>query len=143
MSAGGKQATTKVVDVSWIYPTMSDTQYLDIEEDTTILCTKRLRFVDDVPTMIETNHYGKGFSFLEGEDLNRSLYDILQKHKITLGKSIRTLEVVYANAQEASLLNIKKGEALLLFTDKHQDEKGKPLFVSKQVYCTERLKFYL
>ena len=139
----GKQATTKVVDVSWIYPTMSDTQYLDIEEDTTILCTKRLRFVDDVPTMIETNHYGKGFSFLEGEDLNRSLYDILQKHKITLGKSIRTLEVVYANAQEASLLNIKKGEALLLFTDKHQDEKGKPLFVSKQVYCTERLKFYL
>ena len=83
-------------------------KYLDIEEDTTILCTKRLRFVDDVPTMIETNHYGKGFSFLEGEDLNRSLYDILQKHKITLGKSIRTLEVVYANAQEASLLNIKK-----------------------------------
>ena len=125
------------------YEEMSDTQYLDIEEDTTILCTKRLRFVDDVPTMIETNHYGKGFSFLEGEDLNRSLYDILQKHKITLGKSIRTLEVVYANAQEASLLNIKKGEALLLFTDKHQDEKGKPLFVSKQVYCTERLKFYL
>ena len=103
----GKQATTKVVDVSWIYPTMSDTQYLDIE------------------------------------DLNQSLYDILQKHKITLGRSIRTLEVVYANAQEASLLNIKKGEALLLFTDKHQDEKGKPLFVSKQVYCTERLKFYL
>ena len=71
------------------------------------------------------------------------MYDILQKQKITLGKSIRTLEVVYANAQEASLLNIKKGEALLLFTDKHQDEKGKPLFVSKQVYCTERLKFYL
>ena len=60
---------------------------------------------------------------MEGEDLNQSLYDILQKHKITLGKSIRTLEVVYANAQEASLLNIKKGEALLLFTDKHQDEK--------------------
>ena len=50
----GKQATTKVVDVSWIYPTMSDTQYLDIEEDTTILCTKRLRFVDDVPTMKPT-----------------------------------------------------------------------------------------
>lgn len=36
----GKQATTKVVDVSWIYPTMSDTQYLDIEEDTTIFMHK-------------------------------------------------------------------------------------------------------
>lgn len=139
----GKQATTKVLDVSWMFPTLSDIQYLDVEEDTSILTTKRLRSVDGVPTMIETNHYGKGFSFLEEEDLSGSLYDILQKHKIVLGKSIRTLEVTYANQQEASLLQIKKGEALLLFTDKHQDENGKPLFVSKQIYCTERLKFYL
>ncbi|MCR4746114.1 MAG: GntR family transcriptional regulator [Lachnospiraceae bacterium] len=139
----GKKATTQVIDLSWIFPTMSDTQYLDIDEDTTILCTKRLRFVDGVPTMIETNHYGKGFSFLEKEDLTKSLYDVLRKHKIVLGKSIRTLEVVYANAQEAELLKIKKGEALLLFMDKHRDEKGNPLFVSRQLYCTERLKFYL
>lgn len=139
----GKEATTKVEDVSWIYPTLTDMEFLEVDEDVTILCTRRLRFVDGEPTMIETNHYNSNFAFLESEDLENSLYDVLQKHKITLGKSIRTLEVVYANSQEANLLNIKKGEALLLFTDKHHDENGRPLFISKQVYCTERLKFYI
>lgn len=139
----GKVATTEVLEVSWIYPTLSDADFLGIDEDVTILCTKRLRAVDGVPTMIETNHYGEGFSFLEKENLNQSLYDVLQKHKISVGKGIRTLEVVQANSQEANLLNIKKGDSLLLFTDKHHDENGNPLFISKQVYCTERLKFYI
>lgn len=139
----GKVATTEVLEVSWIYPTLSDTEFFGIDEDVTILCTKRLRAVDGVPTMIETNHYGEEFSFLEKEKLNQSLYDVLQKHKISIGKGIRTLEVVQANSQEANLLNIKKGDSLLLFTDKHHDENGNPLFISKQVYCTERLKFYI
>ncbi len=139
----GKCATTEVISVSWEYPTLSDVEYMKIEEDSRILITKRLRFVDGEPTMIETNHYSPQFRFLEQESLDGSLYDILQKHKIFLGKSIRTLEVVYANSQEANLLKLKKGDALLLFTDKHQDENGSPLFISKQVYCTQRLKFYL
>lgn len=139
----GKKATTEVLEVSWIYPTLYDAEFFGIEEDVTILCTKRLRSVEGIPTMIETNHYTSRFSFLETEDMNQSLYDILQKHKISVEKGIRTLEVVNANSQEANLLKIKKGDALLLFTDKHYDEKGNPLFISKQVYCTERLKFYI
>ena len=139
----GKSAATEVIGITWEYPTLSDIEYMKIEEDSPILITRRLRSVDGEPTMIEINHYGPQFRFLEQENLSGSLYDILQKHKIILGKSIRTLEVVYANAQEANLLNLKKGDALLLFTDKHQDENGKPLFISKQVYCTKRLKYYL
>lgn len=139
----GKKATTEVLDVSWIYPTLSDVEFLKIGEDVTILSTKRLRYVDEEPTMIETNHYSSKFSFLENEDLNNSLFDVLQKHKISLAKSIRTLEVTHANSYEASLLKVETGDALLLFIDKHQDEEGNPLFISRQIYCTRRLKFYL
>ncbi|WP_050641456.1 MULTISPECIES: GntR family transcriptional regulator [Clostridia] len=139
----GKTARTEVLEVSWVYPTLSDVEFLMVEEDTTILCTKRLRYVDGVPTMIETNHYNSKFAFLEKEDLSQSLFDILRKHKIEMGNSIRTLEVGYANSHEASLLKVKTGDALLLFTDRHHEENGNPLFVSRQVYCTERLKFYI
>lgn len=139
----GKKATTEVLDISWIYPNISDIQFLQVDEDEVILATKRLRCVDDVPTMIETNHFTKEFTFLENEDLSGSLYDILKKHGASVGKSTRTLEVCHANQQEAALLNIKKGDALLLFTDKHMDENGNPKYISKQLYCTERLKFYL
>ena len=48
-----------------------------------------------------------------------------------------------ANKEEAALLNVKRGSPLLLFTDYQLDGEGKPLFFSKQVYCTERLKFYI
>ena len=116
MSAGGKTGYYKVVDVSWIYPTMSDTQYLDIEEDTTILCTKRLRFVDDVPTMIETNHYGKGFSFLEGEDLNQSLYDILSKTiKLTLGKGHPYIRSCICKCSGSKFVEYKKRRSIVAF----------------------------
>lgn len=139
----GKSATTEVLEKSWICPGPSDIEFLQIDKDEPIFCTKRLRKVDGVPTLIETNHYSSAFTFLENENLSGSLYEILKKHKINLGKSASTLEVCYADAYEARLLSIETGDALLLFTDKYKNQAGKPLFVSRQVYCTERLKFHL
>ena len=48
----GKVPRTEVLSVSWIYPTRADVEFFGMDEDETILCTKRLRYVDDVPTMI-------------------------------------------------------------------------------------------
>ena len=129
--------------MSRIYPTRADVEFFGVGEDKTILCTRRLRYVDDVPTMIEVNHYNGKFGFLEREDLSRSLFEILQKHKIRLGEHIRILEVCYANYSDAGILRVKPGSALLLFTDKHEDSEGNPLYISRQMYCTERLKFYV
>lgn len=139
----GKMATTELLNISWMYPNVSDIEFLKVDEDELVLSTKRLRFVDSVPTIIETNHYTKEFAFLEKEDLSGSLYEILIKHGIKMGKSIRTLEVCYADQQEAMELGVKKGNALLLFTDMLKSQEEKPLYISRQVYCTERLKFYL
>ncbi len=139
----GKMATTELLNISWMYPNVSDMDFFKVDEDELILSTKRLRSVDGIPTIIEINHYTKEFAFLEKEDLSGSLYEILKKHGIKLGKSIRTLEVCYADQQEAIALNVKKGDALLLFTDMLKSQEEKPLYISKQVYCTERLKFYL
>ncbi|MCD8169826.1 MAG: GntR family transcriptional regulator [Clostridiales bacterium] len=139
----GKVPRTEVLSVSWIYPTRADVEFFGIDEDETILCTRRLRYVDDVPTMIEVNHYNRMFGFLEREDLSQSLFEILQKHKIRLGGHIRILEVCYANSSDAGILGVKPGAALLLFTDKHEDSGGSPLYISRQMYCTERLKFYV
>lgn len=139
----GKVASTEVLDVSWIYPNISDMEFLGIEEDEQIISTERLRFIDGTPTTIEKNHYRKDLEYLFQEDLTGSLYDIYRRHGIQFGKSIRTLEVCYAGQQEALQLNVKKGEALLLFTDMVMDRDEKPLYISRQIYCTDRLKFYL
>ena len=41
------------------------------------------------------------------------------------------------------MLEIKTNTPLLLFKDKQLDQNGRPIFISKQLYTTERMAFYL
>lgn len=140
----GKTPSTKVLSVEMIHPTSQDIEFLNIKETDMIVCSKRLRLVDNEPTIIETNHYPASFSFLLNENLEGSLFELLSsKYNILVSESIRTLEVYYPNKDEASLLGVKQSTPLLLFKDKQKDANGNPLFISKQIYCTTNLKFYL
>ena len=138
-----KKPSTVVLEVAWIYPTLRDVRFLQVQEGENILQTRRLRLVDGVPTMLETNSYTPSLAFLEHEDLSGSLLEVLGRRHIELGNNERTLQVCFASAYEAEHLNVKPGSALLLFVDKRCNAQGVPLFISRQVYCTERLKFYL
>jgi GntR family transcriptional regulator len=140
----GKVPTTKQLSSELIYPTLEDIEFLNVKETDKIVCTKRLRLVDGVPTMIETNHYISSFSFLLEENLEGSLFEVLgNTYNIYVAESIRTLEICLPTKEEVALLGIKQNTPLLLFKDKQKDASGNPLFISKQLYCTERLKFYL
>lgn len=140
----GKTPATKLISAEYVYPTQNHTDFFGISESEKIICTKRLRYVNDEPTMIETNHYEPSFSFLLQENLEGSLFELLgNKYGIFVADSKRTLEVCFPTKEEAALLAIKQNQPLLLFKDRQRDSKGQPLFVSKQLYCTDRLKFYL
>ena len=99
--------------------------------------------MDDVPTMIEVNHYNGGFGCLEREDLSQSLFEILQKHKIRLGEHIRILEVCYANSSDAGIVGVKPGTALMMIPDKYGDSGVTHICIHRHMYCTERLNFYV
>lgn len=139
----GKQASTQTLSLAWDFPTIGDARFLGVSDQEQVLRSRRLRAVDGVATMLETNSYSKSLSFLETENLDGSLLEILNKRGIKMGNVVRTLEICYANELEAEYLNVEEGSALLLFVDKRYDSSDKPLFISRQVYCTERLKFYL
>lgn len=139
----GKTASTEVLDLAWTIPTFRDAKFLGVDENTKVLRSRRLRYVDGEPTLLETNSYSRTLAFLEHEDLNGSLMDVLSEHNVAMGRNIRTLEVCSATDYEAEYLHVEVGSPLLLFVDKRFDAHDDPLFISRQVYCTERLKFYL
>ncbi|HEX2985387.1 MAG TPA: GntR family transcriptional regulator [Caproiciproducens sp.] len=140
----GKAPSTKLLKSDLVFPPASIKKFLNIGDDEKVIMTERLHSVDEKPISIETNHYPLSFSFLLNEDLEKSLFELLQeKYHIVIAHSERTLEVCFPTAYEANLLNIKQSTPLLLFKDKQTDADHKPLFASKQVYCTENLKFYL
>ena len=69
---------------------------------------------DEKPVLLEINRFPESFSFLFGENLNdTSLYDVLQNHNIIFDHSDKTLDIVFASAQESKILGISKGYPLL------------------------------
>ena len=139
----GKPPSTKVLSVEMVDPTPKYMEFFGIKGTDKIVCTRRLRYVDGIPTMIEINHYPSGFSFLLEENLEGSLFELLQnKYGIEVVNDLRSLEICYPTKDEMTLLNLKKSTPLLLFRDTQKGASRNPLFLSKQLYNTEHLKFY-
>ncbi len=139
----GRRAEVEVLEVTWGYPTLADMKFFNLPEDANILRTRRLWRADGVPAMVETNHYISRFAFLQEEDLAQPLPHIMRKHRTEVTPYRQSLEIIYANQQEAALLQIDKGEALVLFMSQYMGEDGLPACISRQVYCTRRQRLYL
>lgn len=140
----GKKETTRVINKELVYPPTSIASFFNIPTSEKLIMIQRLRYIDDIEILIETNHYPMSFNFLLNENLDTSLFDILKnKYNITISRSIRTLEACMPTEYEAQTLGINMDIPLLLFKDKHFGPDDTPLFTSKQVYCSEKLKFYI
>jgi len=139
----GKDIRSKVLNMEYAYPTQSESEFLSIPENEQVIEIKRLRYIDSHPTIIETLHFLKQYDFLLQEDLSGSLFEILHKHGLAVMNSNRTLEICNANAYEAGLLELKRNTSLLLFKDFQFGKDGQPFFVSKQLYNTQNMVFYL
>lgn len=139
----GKTPSTKVISIERAFPTQKQIDFFKIQSNDMVIASKRLRYVDDEPTQIEINHYHPRLSFLINENLEGSLFELFKsKLGIEIVNSQRTLEICFATKDEMNLLNLKKNTPLLLFRDVQVDKNSEPLYLSKQLYNTENLKFY-
>jgi len=139
----GKKPSTKLLEKGWCYPSEKQAAFWGISSNEKIIYSKRLRFMDGVPTVIEVNHYPPHLTYLLEEDLNESLFNIFNRYSYPYKVTERTLEICRATPEEAKLLNIKPNTPLLLFKDTHHELDDTPSFFSKQIYNSESTKFYL
>ena len=102
----------------------------------------RLRYLDDAPLCLETTYLPPSFGALIDRDINGSLYATLrQEFHRAPAQGHKTFEVCYASQNEAFLLNVERGQALILITDYVYDTDGRPLHVSKRIQRTDRAKY--
>lgn len=120
-----------------------DIAELNLHENDKVVYIKRIRYADDEPVILEHNFFPSKFAFLLNEDLeNQSLYEILNdKYGITRAKSKRTIEIITASEEEASLLAISKGEPLLLHREIVYDKNNNPIHRTKQLIIGDKFKF--
>ena len=101
----------------------------------------RLRMADGNPVMLETNRFAPRYASLLHEDLTGSLYHLLSKQGIEAASGVHGISLCYATAQQAKLLDVEVGAALLQLNQVIFDQHGAPLHTSHQVIRGDRFTF--
>ena len=137
----GLHGSAKVLSARYVAATREDITALGCEEDHEIVEIRRLCLADDMPVMLEINHFARRYEWLLQEDLNTSLYAILASHKIEPGKAMHEISLCRADAEDAAWLETEEGEALLRVAETIYDQKGRPLHTSQQHVRGDRFTF--
>ena len=101
----------------------------------------RVRLADGEPVMLETNRFPMQYGELIKEDLSASLYHLLSKQGIVASSGVHEISLCYATAQQAKLLGVEPGTALLQLDQLIFDQHGLPLHTSHQVIRGDRFTF--
>ena len=72
---------------------------------------------------------------------NRDFRAFCRNHGIRIGNSEKTLGICYAGSEEASLLSVSEGEALIQMRDLVYSMEGKPIFCGKEIVDSGRFDY--
>jgi GntR family transcriptional regulator len=96
-----------------------------------VLHIRRIRTGDGTPILVVDHYLAPGIR-LERDDLRQSLYETLEeKLGATLEEAVHTVRAGLATAEEAGLLGIEEGDAVLRFRRLTLREGGQPVVYEK------------
>ena len=136
----GCRAGTRVVSAQMTEAEGEICQRLQLEGSRVVEIV-RIRTADDQPVMLETNHFPPSCDDLLREDLTGSLYALLEVRGIHASSGIHEISLCYATPQQARLLGVNAGDALLQLDQVICDQHGTPLHTSHQVIRGDRFTF--
>ena len=131
---------TKVISAQTVHAQESTREALSLQEDEAVEIV-RLRLADGVPVMLETNRFSMKYDYLLHEKLNGSLYHLLSQQGVEAASGVHEISLCYATAQQAKLLEVEVGTALLQLEQVIFDQHGAPLHTSHQVIRGDRFTF--
>lgn len=127
MVAQGFRVQSHILEKDVIKPSKQVAAILELEPQEKVIRIKRLRFIDDEPILLaETFLPYPMFSHLLNHDLeDRSLYGLMSaKYGVQFGTGTSWVDAGLANQEEAALLNVPVGSALLIVSERMRDEDG-------------------
>jgi GntR family transcriptional regulator len=116
---------------------------LSLEPGTPLVYVVRVRLLSDVPVMIERTAYAeRAGTLLSFVDLEReSICDRLEEHGILFAHAEHTIDAVNATPEDARLLAVAPGTALLRERRRTTDPQGRALEWSEDRYLGDGVAF--
>ena len=118
---------------------------LGIEPGSNVVYISRLRLADGEPVQVEKSYFPLKYAFLLEEDLdNGSMFECLkEKAGAKVASSEKMIELCRATAEEAALMDVKKGDYLLFVKSTAYDENGEPMYAGIQLINGDRFSLYV
>ena len=118
---------------------------LGIEPGSNVVYISRLRLADGEPVQVEKSYFPLKYAFLLEEDLNNgSMFEGLkEKAGAKVASSEKMIELCRATAEEAALMDVKKGDYLLFVKSTAYDENGEPMYAGIQLINGDRFSLYV
>ena len=118
---------------------------LGIEPGSNVVYISRLRYADQEPVQIERSFFPLKYAFLlDARFDDNSLFDFLrEKAGACVASSEKVIELCRATAEEAELLDVKKGDYLLFVRSTAYDSAGEPLYAGIQIINGDRFSLYV
>lgn len=118
---------------------------LGIEPGSNVVYISRLRLADGEPVQVEKSYFPLKYAFLLEEDLNNgSMFECLkEKAGAKVASSEKMIELCRAAAEEAALMDVKKGDYLLFVKSTAYDENGEPMYAGIQLINGDRFSLYV
>ena len=118
---------------------------LGIEPGSNVVYISRLRLADGEPVQVEKSYFPLKYAFLLEEDLNNgSMFECLkEKAGAKVASSEKMIELCRATAEEAALMDVKKGDYLLFVKSTAYDENGEPMYAGIQLINGNRFSLYV
>ena len=118
---------------------------LGIEPGSNVVYISRLRLADGEPVQVEKSYFPLKYAFLLEEDLNEgSMFECLkEKAGAKVASSEKMIELCRATAEEAALMDVKKGDYLLFVKSTAYDENGEPMYAGIQLINGDRFSLYV
>ena len=118
---------------------------LGIEPGSNVVYISRLRLADGELVQVEKSYFPLKYAFLLEEDLNNgSMFECLkEKAGAKVASSEKMIELCRATAEEAALMDVKKGDYLLFVKSTAYDENGEPMYAGIQLINGDRFSLYV
>src|SRR5215470_648663 len=115
---------------------------LALEEGATVYLIARVRLANERPLLLERSHFpAERFPGLLEESLEGSLYDLLEeRYGQRPQRALESLESVSAGPQEARLLEVPKGRALMLVERVAYAADGVPVEFARDLFRGDRTR---
>lgn len=141
----GKKPSSQLISYYTKTASNSEAEKLKINSKDKVIVLERIRFADGVPICFEEatipESIAKGLS---KTSISQHLYKTLEQQKnLQVGYSEQTISAGWASESVAEMLDINRGDSILMLRQVTYSKENKPFEYVRSKYVGERYEFYL